>query len=268
MMYPSRPFGSWRLNVIPHLAHFLEICYCSYMYKRIFAQQDLTLEVATQIKDLIRGEKLKPGDKLPNEMELSRLFGVSRPTVREAVKALLSQNIIEIVRGKGTFVSQMPGIVDDPLGLDFVMNPDLRLSLVEARLLIEPGAARLAAKNADEADVARIERFIDAMSEIVRKKEINMDIELDFHRSIAEATKNPVIIRIVPVIIDAIIKTYRDAPRTSEDHRHASEEHRIIFNAVKAKNPSRAFRAMQHHLEMSYQRTLFRLQGKSVPPSI
>jgi GntR family transcriptional repressor for pyruvate dehydrogenase complex len=238
------------------------------MYKRISTPQGLTLEVATQIKDLIRGEKLKPGDKLPNEMELSRLFGVSRPTVREAVKALLSQNIIEIVRGKGTFVSQMPGIIDDPLGLDFVMNADLRLSLLEARLLIEPGAARLAAQNADESDVARIEKFVDAMGEIVRKKEINMEIELDFHRSIAEATKNPVIIRIVPAIIDAIVKTYRDAPRTSEDHRHASEEHRTIFNAVKAKDPSRAFNAMHHHLEMGYQRSLFRLQGQSVSSSV
>ena len=89
-----------------------------------------------------------------------------------------------------------------------------------------------------------------------------MEIELDFHRSIAEATKNPVIIRIVPVIMDAIVKTYRDAPRTSDDHRHASEEHRAVFEAVKAKNPSRAFHAMERHLEMGHQRTLFRLRKK------
>jgi GntR family transcriptional repressor for pyruvate dehydrogenase complex len=235
------------------------------MYKRVFSQQGRTLEIATQIKDLIRGEQLKPGDKLPNEMELSRLFGVSRPTIREAAKTLVSQNMIEIVRGKGTFVSRMPGIIDDPLGLEFVMSPDLRLSLLEARLLIEPGAARLAAQKADKADLASIERSVEAMSEIVRRKEINMEIELDFHRSIAEATKNPVIIRIVPVIMDAIVKTYRDAPRTSDDHRHASEEHREIFEAVKARSPSRAFTAMEHHLEMSHQRTLFRLRKKSAP---
>ena len=235
------------------------------MYKRVFSQQGRALEIATQIKDLIRGEQLKPGDKLPNEMELSRLFGVSRPTIREAAKTLVSQNMIEIVRGKGTFVSRMPGIIDDPLGLEFVMSPDLRLSLLEARLLIEPGAARLAAQKADRADLSSIERSVEAMSEIVRRKEINMEIELDFHRSIAEATKNPVIIRIVPVIMDAIVKTYRDAPRTSDDHRHASEEHREIFEAVKARNPSRAFYAMEHHLEMGHQRTLFRLRKKSAP---
>jgi GntR family transcriptional repressor for pyruvate dehydrogenase complex len=232
------------------------------MYKPVSSQQGRTVEVATQIKDLIRGAQLKPGDKLPNEMELSRLFGVSRPTIREAVKTLMSQNMIEIVRGKGTFVSRMPGIIDDPLGLEFVMSPDLRLSLLEARLLIEPGAARLAAQKADKDDLASIERSVEAMSEIVRRREINMEIELDFHRSIAEATKNPVIIRIVPVIMDAIVKTYRDAPRTSDDHRHASEEHRAVFEAVKAKNPSRAFHAMQHHLEMGHQRTLFRLRKK------
>lgn len=228
------------------------------MYKKIVSQRRLPQEVATQIKDLILGKKLKPGDKLPNEMELSRLFGVSRPTVREAVKALMSQNIIEISRGKGTFISKTPGIVDDPLGLDFVTHPDLKLSLIEARLLIEPGAARIAAKNAEEEDVVRIEGFIRSMEEAVRRGEIDMDVELAFHRSIAEATKNPVIVRIVPVIIDAIIKTYRDAPRTNEDHKHALEEHIRITEAVKARDPSAAFKAMEHHLEMSYQRTLLR----------
>ncbi len=234
------------------------------MYQKIETQLRLPQEVATQIKDLILGKKLRPGDKLPNEMELSRLFGVSRPTIREAVKSLLSQNIIEIARGKGTFVSKTPGIIDDPLGLDFVMNPELRLALIEARLLIEPGAARIAAAKADVSDVARIEEYVRSMEEIVRRKEIDMNVELAFHRSVAEATKNPVIVRIVPVILDAIVKTYRDAPRTSEDHRHALEEHRLVLEAVKAGDPDEAFRSMEHHLEMSYKRTLLRFKDKKI----
>ena len=142
------------------------------------------------------------------------------------------------------------------------MNPELRLALLEARLLIEPGAARLAAKNADETDISRIKGFVDAMAEIVRRKEINMDIELEFHRSIAKATKNPVILRIVPVVIDAIIKTYRDTPRTSEDHKQALAEHTAIFSAIKNKDSVQAFQAMQNHLERSYQRTLHRHEAE------
>jgi len=130
------------------------------MYRRIPNEQRLSLEVANREKELIRKEKLKPGDKLPNEMQLAKLFGVSRPTVREAVKSLVSQNIIEIQRGKGTFVSETPGIASDPLGLEFVVGEDLHLSLIEVRLLIEPGVARLAAERGTPADIDRIGKYL------------------------------------------------------------------------------------------------------------
>lgn len=226
------------------------------MYRKIVSEQRRSQEVAAHIKELIRDEKLKRGEKLPNELELCGLFAVSRPTVREAVKTLVSQGIIEIHRGKGTFVSQMPGIAEDPLGLDFVMSPNLRLSLIEARLVIEPGVARLATRNADESDLERIEASVRDMEAIVYQHKVGMNVELDFHRSIAEATKNPVIMRLVPVIIDSIIKTYRDAPRTSEDHRRALEEHTAIYKAIAERDAEGAFAAMQHHLDMSYARTM------------
>ncbi|MFA6507825.1 MAG: FadR/GntR family transcriptional regulator [Treponemataceae bacterium] len=233
------------------------------MYEKIAPEKQRSQVVEAQIKVLIRSEKLKPGEKLPNEMELSALFSVSRPTVREAVKSLISQNIVEIQRGKGTFVSKNPGLVDDPLGLDFVLNPNLRLCLIEARLVIEPGVARLATLNADEDDLRRIEGVVHEMEEIVRRNQVGMNIELDFHRSIAQATKNPVILRLVPVIVDSIVKTYRDAPRTSEDHRHALEEHIEIYEAIKSGNPETAYKAMERHLEKSYHRTLSKQAAKA-----
>ena len=226
------------------------------MYRKIESEKRRSQEVAAHIKELIREDKLKRGEKLPNELELCGLFAVSRPTVREAVKTLVSQGIIEIHRGKGTFVSQMPGIAEDPLGLDFVMSPNLRLSLIEARLVIEPGVARLATRNADECDLERIGLSVRNMEEIVYQRKIGMNVELDFHRSIAEATKNPVIMRLVPIIIESIIKTYRDAPRTSEDHRHALEEHEAIYKAIAERDEEGAFAAMLHHLDMSYARTM------------
>ena len=82
-----------------------------------------------------------------------------------------------------------------------------------------------------------------------------INVELHFHRSIAEATKNPVIMRLVPVIIESIIKTYRDAPRTSEDHRHAMVEHTAIYTAIINRDPEAAAMAMQRHLDESYART-------------
>lgn len=232
------------------------------MYRRIPNERRLSLEVANRIKELIRKEKLKPGDKLPNEMQLAELFGVSRPTVREAVKSLVSQNIIEIQRGKGTFVSQTPGIASDPLGLDFLVGEDLHLSLIEVRHLIEPGVARLAAERGTPADVDRIGQYLQEMQQIVDRHEVGMGTELEFHRSIAEATENPVIMRLVPIIMDSIIKTYRDAPRTSEDHRQALSEHTEIFNAIKSRDKDGAYGAMERHLQESYRRTLARRRKK------
>jgi len=226
------------------------------MYTNLSTEKQRSQEVASHIKELIRDKKLKPGEKLPNELELCALFSVSRPTVREAVKALVSQGIIEIRRGKGTYVSQEPGIAEDPLGLDFITTPNLRLTLIEARLIIEPGAARLAAQKADDNDIAKIAASVKAMEEVVYQHKVEIHTELDFHRSIAEATRNPVIMRIIPIIMESIVKTYRDAPRTSEDHRHAFEEHKVIYEAIAARDPERSYDAMQSHLEASYTRTI------------
>jgi DNA-binding FadR family transcriptional regulator len=226
------------------------------MYTNLSSGKQRSQEVASHLKELIRDEKLKPGEKLPNEMELCELFSVSRPTIREAEKTLMSQGIIEIRRGKGTYVSLVPGIAEDPLGLDFITSPNLRLTLIEARLIIEPGVARLAAQKGDDGDIAKIAASVKEMEEIVYQHKVGINAELNFHRSIAEATRNPVIMRIVPVIMESIVKTYRDAPRTSEDHRHAFEEHKVIYEAIAARDPEKSFEAMHSHLDASYRRTL------------
>ena len=226
------------------------------MYKKLGNQSHLSNEAAEHIKALIRSEKLKAGDKLPNEMQLAELFGVSRPTVREAVKSLMSQNIVVIVRGKGTFVAENPGISSDPLGLDFVSDRDLPLSLIEARRILEPDVARLAAERAKAEDIRRLEGLLDEMKQSMTRDAIWVDIELEFHGSIARATQNPVIMRIVPVIVEAIVKSLRYAPRTAEDHRKAFREHSTILKAIRDKKPDIAFRAMQRHMDASYKRTV------------
>lgn len=230
------------------------------MYKRIETKEQLSAVVARQIKDLIREQRLKPGDKLPNEMELSQLFGVSRPTIREAMKSLISQNIVSIHRGRGTFVSETPGIVADPLGFDFIHSADLQIALIEARLIIEPGAARLAARNAEPKDIETMHCLLQEMEESVQMHHVRITKELEFHRSIARATKNPVILRIIPVIMEAIQKTYREAPRTPEDHQQALEEHRRVLEAIRSHSPEEAYQAMRQHLENSLQRTLSKKQ--------
>jgi GntR family transcriptional repressor for pyruvate dehydrogenase complex len=228
------------------------------MYKKLGNQSQLSREAADHIKELISSEKLKAGDKLPNEMQLAELFGVSRPTVREAVKGLMSENLVVIVRGKGTFVAKNPGVASDPLGLRYMADRNLPLSLIEARRIIEPEVARLAAKRAQAADIRRLEALLKRMEGIVTRDAQWVEVELEFHGGIARATQNPVIMRIVPVVVEAIVKTLRYAPRTVEDHRKAFREHSAIFAAIRDRSPQKAFLAMSRHLAASYRRTVTR----------
>ena len=106
----------------------------------------LTDRVADEIVRSIIGQKLKPGDKLPNEFELAKTLGVGRSTLREAIKTLVSRSVVEIRRGSGTFVSARSGVSEDPLGLEFLTDKvQVATDLLELRFLVEPRLASLAA---------------------------------------------------------------------------------------------------------------------------
>ena len=103
------------------------------------SSRPLAEQVAQKIKDYILEEKLKAGDKLPTETALAKEMGVARSTVREAIKRLESQNILTVRHGAGSFVTDQPGLADDPLGLDFIEDKErLAFDLLEVRNIIEP----------------------------------------------------------------------------------------------------------------------------------
>ena len=105
--------------------------------------QPLAERVAEQIAQLIQERELKEGDRLPNEFDLAQELGVGRGTIREAVKQLVARNILTIQRGKGTFVTQNPGIVEDPFGFNYEQDQQkLGLDLLEIRMVIEPWIAQ------------------------------------------------------------------------------------------------------------------------------
>jgi DNA-binding FadR family transcriptional regulator len=106
------------------------------------------------------------------------------------------------------------------------------------------------------ADLQRLERLLAEMKGIVTRDANWVRVEQEFHSSIARATQNPVIMRIVPVIVEAIVKSLRYAPRSPEDHRQAFREHSAILAAIREKSPEKAFQAMRQHLEASYRRTI------------
>jgi GntR family transcriptional regulator, transcriptional repressor for pyruvate dehydrogenase complex len=195
----------------------------------------LTFLTAEKVREIIIENNMKPGDKLPSESELIELFKVSRPTIREAMKILKAENIIEIQQGRGTFVSEKTGINGDPLGLNFADQKTLLKNLLEARLIIEPPITLLAAQRATDSDVKHLEDIIGKMTDLNIHDQNSKELDLEFHTAIAKATGNDVLYRVVPIINESIMKGYGETVNNKESFERAYESHVKIFNAIKNK---------------------------------
>ena len=102
-------------------------------------KKSLVETVSDEITKYIMDNELQVGDKIPNEFELAEKLNVGRSTVREAIKALVSRNVLEVKRGSGTFISSKAGVADDPLGLELIKDrAKLAQDLLEVRFMIEP----------------------------------------------------------------------------------------------------------------------------------
>lgn len=206
--------------------------------------------IADQIAGLIN-EKYFEGNQLPNETEFAKQLDVSRTTIREAVKLLCSRNILEIRRGKGTFVCASPGVLEDPLGYRFIHNPKLINDLLEMALLIEPEFAALAAEKATPENIEEITAVFNRSVEDLKKYHHNkqtVNIEqllkndIDFHKSIIKACNNVVMDRMFPLIIEKAFEWYQN---TLPDCSH----HQMILDAICSRNANKARKSMRLHLE-------------------
>ena len=129
----------------------------------------LAEQVEEQLYEYITKLPLKAGDKLPNEFKLAEMFGVGRSTVREAVKLLVSRNVLETRRGSGTYVKDLVPTDLDPLNLRNVEDKvTLAMTLVDLRLILEPGIAELAAYNATDEEIVAAAKAAHADSFIRR----------------------------------------------------------------------------------------------------
>ena len=168
---------------------------------------------AERISDMIFLEKkYLPGEKLPNEYELSASLGVSRATLREAIKTLAARGILTIKRGSGTFVSSNPSKGNDPFGVKYLEDKKkLVRNWFEFRLILEPPNARLAAKNASYDEISKISALSNRILSFTDADDKFTIEDQKFHALIASATGNDVIKLTLPSLEEAV----RDAIQTS-----------------------------------------------------
>lgn len=207
----------------------------------------LSDEIADIILRRIMDGEYSPGTKIPNEFELAEELNVGRGTVREAVKTLVSRNILVIKRGNGTYVAEHPGQVDDPLG--FAFSPDkfrLANELCEVRLILEPEIAALAAERATVQDIKKIQKYCDEAAKAIRTGLNHTDADIKFHRAIASASHNQVMASVVPVVQRGVSLFIEIADQTQLDMTIVT--HQNILEAIKNRDSEAAREAMRVHL--------------------
>ena len=207
--------------------------------------QSLSEKVADEILDMIIVKKqFKIGDKLPNETELSALLNVSRTTLREAIKKLVLQDIVEIKRGKGTFVKKDEL---DNFTLGNLNITDLA-DLLEMRLIIEPMGAYYATKRASDNEIEKIIEYGEIIEQKILNNEDRTDAEQLFHNAIAKASGNSFMKELVPIISKAI----NESVILSKQYEKATEltlkDHRMIIDFMKDRNAEGAKTAMNLHI--------------------
>lgn len=209
--------------------------------------QSLAQQVANKIESLIKEQRYKTGDKLPNEFELATELTVGRGTIREAIKLLAARNVVVIQRGKGTFVSKTPGITEDPLGLSFISDKKrLSSDLMDVRVMIEPEIAKLAAENATSEEVEQMEKICDEITTLIHANENHETKDIELHSAIAKSSKNVVVPSLIPIIQTAISLFINLTNRSLKEE--TIETHRQIVEAIKNKDGEAAKKAMQRHL--------------------
>ncbi|MFR1708682.1 MAG: FadR/GntR family transcriptional regulator [Clostridium sp.] len=204
-------------------------------------------QISEQIAQLIIDNDWKVGDKLPNEFELAKMLNVGRSTIREAIKALTSRNILEIRRGAGTFISQKRGIVDDPLGLAFVKDKlKLATDLLEVRFMIEPEIAAMAAIKATDEEIKKMTELCDEVEKLIINREEHGSKDIEFHTQIASSSKNSIVANLIPIINQSITISIDVTKRRLE--QETIDTHREVLNAIKNHDPKAAHDAMYLHL--------------------
>ncbi|MCI7100272.1 MAG: FadR family transcriptional regulator [Lachnospiraceae bacterium] len=211
------------------------------------SQQTLPQKAADAIIRLIRTQNYAAGTKLPNEYELSRMLNVSRNTVREAIKLLVSRNILEVRRGAGTFVSDKQGLGDDPLGLSMIVDqPRLYRDLMQVRLLTEPKCAAFAAQYATPEDIGKLQLLVSEPEDLLHNNTLNTVNDAAFHLHISHCSGNMVLYNINTAIYNRL--TQQDAPIAVSGKKQLLTDHLRIFQAIRRHDSCGAYDAMLAHL--------------------
>ena len=226
-------------------------------YKPITPTAKLSDQVAEALSSEIHAGRPAVGEKLPTEAALAEQFAVSRTVIREAVSRLKSLNLVESRQGSGVFVREL-GF--SPLNFDSgsAVSKQAVIQMVEVRRALEAEVAALAAFRRSDADIKRIHQAIKALDKAVTTGGDGVEEDVNYHRAIADAAKNPFLISTLDYLRqflrDATRVTRANEARRADFTRQVRDEHAAIVQAIEKGDVKQARLAATAHMDNAINR--------------
>ena len=212
--------------------------------------------VASSLERRILEGSLKPGDRLPPERELATEFGVSRPSLREAIQKLASKGMVQSRQGGGTYITNaLESTFFDPWQDMMGSHPNLREDMLEFRRMIEGQAAEWAAERATEADLTRLDQCFSTLTATYAHENMDQrsDADIAFHQAVGEASHNA----LLGHLSSALLRLMHDNIRLNLGELKTlpaadvllKNQHAAIFDAIIARKPQAARAAAETHID-------------------
>lgn len=216
-------------------------------------KKSLVQQVADDIYKMITEDKIfAPGEQLPNENTLSSRLGVSRATLREAIRILAAQGVLDVYRGRGTFISPDIYTLND-IGLESMERVRVHLKdLYEARLLFEPEIASIVCRRASDAELKKIFEVGAEVEKVILTGKDRTEMDSEFHKILVKASHNEFLQRLFPIIDKSIQEAIKlnGCKLPSEDllAKDTLRDHALLMEFLKKRDAVSARNAMSIHL--------------------
>ncbi len=222
-------------------------------------------KVVKRILELVKSGNLRAGDKLPSERKLNEIFGLSRPTLREALRSLSILGVIEMRHGGGAFVTDLKAkSLLAPLDFFVSLSVENAQEVFACRRLIEIEIARKCALNATEADISELENMVTAQEKVGADPIGFRILDSEFHEKLSSIAGNNVMERLSSGFYNMGLEERRKATSSAQVTLRSVKEHKRIVDHIKLHDDEKTAQAMADHLEHIEQTTLDAMNGQFI----